>query len=74
MNAGRLVPDEMVSDVVQWRLEILDWRHGFVLDGFPRSDGTPTPNVVQAEIRRKLGLDKGEADASEASRVAEVTR
>ena len=37
MNEGRLVPDEMVSDVVKWRLDIHDWRHGFVLDGFPRN-------------------------------------
>jgi adenylate kinase len=175
MNEGRLVPDEMVSDVVKWRLEVHDWRYGFVLDGFPRNaaqtefflenydidaviaielpeamaiariqsrrlcsscgldynliqlrphvpsvcdncggrlvtrdddtpeairtrlaeyhektqpildllrekelivlvDGTPPPDVVQAEIRRKLGLGKGEPDPSEASRVAEVTR
>ena len=37
MNEGRLIPDEMVSDVVKWRLDIHDWRHGFVLDGFPRN-------------------------------------
>ena len=37
MNEGRLVPDEMVSDVVKWRLDNHDWRHGFVLDGFPRT-------------------------------------
>ena len=37
MNEGRLVPDEMVSDIVKWRLEIHDWRNGFVLDGFPRN-------------------------------------
>lgn len=37
MNEGRLVPDEMVSDVVKWRLDNHDWRHGFVLDGFPRN-------------------------------------
>jgi adenylate kinase len=37
MNEGRLVPDEMVSEVVKWRLEIHDWRYGFVLDGFPRN-------------------------------------
>lgn len=158
MNEGRLVPDEMVAEIVKWRLEIHDWRHGFVLDGFPRNaaqagfflenydidaviaielpeetaiariqsrrlcsscgldynliqlrphvpsicdncggrlvtrktqpildllrekelivmvDGTPPPDVVQAEIRRKLGLAKGGADASEAKRLAEVTR
>jgi adenylate kinase len=43
MKEGRLVPDEMVSDVVKWRLEIHDWRVGFVLDGFPR-------NAAQAEF------------------------
>ncbi len=43
MKEGRLVPDEMVSDVVKWRLDIHDWRVGFVLDGFPR-------NAAQAEF------------------------
>ena len=37
MNEGRLVPDEMVADVVKERLDIHDWRYGFVLDGFPRN-------------------------------------
>ena len=43
MKEGRLVPDEMVADVVKTRLDIHDWRHGFVLDGFPR-------NGAQAEF------------------------
>jgi adenylate kinase len=43
MKEGRLVPDEMVADVVKWRLDIHDWRCGFVLDGFPR-------NAAQAEF------------------------
>ena len=43
MKEGRLVPDEMVSDVVKARLDIHDWRFGFVLDGFPR-------NALQAEF------------------------
>ena len=37
LNQGRLVPDEMAADVVRERLEIHDWRFGFVLDGFPRN-------------------------------------
>ena len=37
LNEGRLVPDEMVADVVKERLDIHDWRYGFVLDGFPRN-------------------------------------
>lgn len=34
---GRLVSDEIVEEVVRERLELHDWRHGFVLDGFPRT-------------------------------------
>jgi adenylate kinase len=37
LDEGRLVPDEMVDDVVKERLDIHDWRYGFVLDGFPRN-------------------------------------
>ena len=175
MNEGRLVPDEMVAEIVKWRLEIHDWRHGFVLDGFPRNaaqtefflenydidavisielpedkaieriqsrrlcsscgldynliqlrphvasvcdncggrlvtrdddtpeaiktrlaeyrektrpildllrekelivtvDGTPTPDLVQAEIRRKLGLARDDAEDGAAKPLAEMTR
>jgi adenylate kinase len=34
---GRLVPDEVVEEVVRERLEQHDWNYGFVLDGFPRT-------------------------------------
>ncbi len=37
MNEGRLVPDEIVEEVVRQRLEQHDWNFGFVLDGFPRT-------------------------------------
>ncbi len=37
MNEGRLVPDEIVEEVVRRRLEEHDWNYGFVLDGFPRT-------------------------------------
>ncbi len=37
MNEGRLVPDEIVEEVVRKRLEQHDWNFGFVLDGFPRT-------------------------------------
>jgi len=43
VSQGRLVPDELVSEVVKERLDIHDWRYGFVLDGFPR-------NAPQAEF------------------------
>jgi len=34
---GKLVPDEVVDEVVKARLDGHDWNYGFVLDGFPRS-------------------------------------
>src|SRR5262249_36801343 len=37
VTAGGLVPDELVDEVVRQRLEVHDWNHGFILDGFPRS-------------------------------------
>lgn len=37
VNAGRLVPDEIVDEVVAKRLQEHDWNYGFILDGFPRN-------------------------------------
>jgi adenylate kinase len=36
-EAGHLVSDEIVEEVVRQRLEQHDWNYGFVLDGFPRT-------------------------------------
>jgi len=36
MEAGELVPDDLVEEVVKARLEQHDWNYGFILDGFPR--------------------------------------
>ena len=37
MDAGQLVPDEVVIGVAEERLGRPDARHGFILDGFPRT-------------------------------------
>lgn len=37
MDAGKLVPDELVIDLVKERLESDDAQNGFILDGFPRN-------------------------------------
>lgn len=42
MDRGELVPDQLVLDLVQERLNQPDTDRGWILDGFPR-------NVVQAE-------------------------
>lgn len=37
VDAGELVPDEMVADLIHERLAQHDWNYGFILDGFPRN-------------------------------------
>ena len=50
MDAGELVPDEVVVGIIKERLQKDDVKQGFVLDGFPRT-------VAQAEALNKLGID-----------------
>lgn len=47
MDAGGLVPDEVVIDLIRQRTEEADAKGGFLLDGFPRT-------VPQAEALGKL--------------------
>ena len=49
MNAGQLVPDEVVIGIVKDRLEEEDARGGFILDGYPRTRG-------QAEALDQMGI------------------
>ncbi|WP_042377259.1 adenylate kinase [Streptacidiphilus melanogenes] len=37
LDAGELVPDSVTVDMVRMRLDEPDARHGFILDGFPRT-------------------------------------
>ena len=54
MDAGALVPDELVVDLVADRLTWDDTKEGFVLDGFPRT-------IPQAEALTKALADMGTA-------------
>lgn len=51
MDAGELVPDQVVNDMVADRLEADDTANGFLFDGFPRTVG-------QAEWFEKLLADR----------------
>lgn len=52
MDAGALVPDDVVIGIIGERIENADCARGFILDGFPRT-------VAQAEALRALLARKG---------------
>jgi len=52
MDAGQLVPDAVVIDIIDSRIDEADAKTGFILDGFPRTVG-------QAEALDKLLKAKG---------------
>jgi adenylate kinase len=37
MASGRLVPDEVVVGIISERIDLVDCKDGFILDGFPRT-------------------------------------
>lgn len=52
MNTGKLVPDDMVIQIVSERIDRPDCANGFILDGFPRT-------VRQAEALQGLLGERG---------------
>jgi adenylate kinase len=50
MDAGKLVPDEVVIGIVQKRLGEKDAANGFVLDGFPRT--IPQADALEAALAK----------------------
>jgi adenylate kinase len=50
MDAGRLVSDEIIIDLVKERLKHVDCKNGYLFDGFPRT-------IPQAEAIRASGVD-----------------
>ncbi len=49
MDGGKLVPDEIVINILKERLQKDDCKNGFILDGFPRT-------VPQAEALDKMNV------------------
>ena len=50
IDAGHLVPDEVVIEIIRNRLAEADCRSGFILDGFPRT-------IPQAEALDRMGVE-----------------
>lgn len=49
IEAGQLVPDEVVIGIIKERLQESDCENGFILDGFPRT-------IPQAEALDEMGI------------------
>ena len=49
MDAGKLVPDEVIIGIISERLEKDDCKNGYILDGVPRT-------IAQAEALEKAGI------------------
>ena len=49
MDAGKLVPDDIVIGIIKERLAQPDCANGFILDGFPRT-------IPQAEALDRMGV------------------
>jgi len=71
MEAGELVPDEVVCGIVEQRIEQPDCQRGFILDGFPRTlaqaqfvdrmlqaKGRGNPLVLDIQVDRDLLLKR----------------
>jgi adenylate kinase len=54
MDAGQLVPDELVINLVKERLQADDAKQGFILDGFPRN--TAQAVTLDSELA-EMGCD-----------------
>jgi adenylate kinase len=57
MDEGKLVPDQLVLDMIGNRLDQPDAQSGFILDGFPRTVAQ-ADNLGEMLKQRKIALDR----------------
>ncbi len=60
IDAGQLVPDEVVIGIIKERLAKADCKNGFILDGFPRT-------IPQAQALDEMGINIDKAISIEVS-------
>src|SRR6476620_6845792 len=87
MASGKLVPDPLVLAAVIERIAQSDARHGFVLDGFPRTisqavtfddllhtEGVELDHVIELHVDEEMLLDRIVTRAREAAQAGGAVR
>ena len=62
IDAGKLVPDEVVIDIVKDRLAMDDCKGGYILDGFPRTVPQAEALAAFAQIDKVIELAVSDED------------
>ena len=57
VDAGSLVSDEIVEQIIRDRLDMHDWNFGFILDGFPRSASQASFYLESYDIDAVIYID-----------------
>lgn len=62
MNAGKLVPDALVTEMVKKRMSGSDLKNGFILDGYPRtkSQAEALDKILNEKIDKAIYLKTSE--------------
>ena len=81
IDKGELVPDEIMTDIIEERLSRDDVANGFILDGYPRNLAqarsldevlerlnTPADEVIQLDVNPELIIDRIAKRAKEEGR------
>ena len=68
MDAGKLVPDELVVALLKDRIEQADCKNGFLLDGFPRTKAQADAlgKIVDIDVALNLETDLGKLEIGRA--------
>lgn len=57
VDAGGLVSDVIVEQIIRDRLDMHDWNYGFILDGFPRSESQASFFLESYDIDAVIYID-----------------
>lgn len=68
MDSGKLVPDELVINLLKERIKKDDCKHGFILDGFPRT--IPQAEALEGNVEINKVINFKATDETVISRIS----